>query len=122
MTALLFLIFIGQGMASLVTLYTMDITAMGGDRKHQYSESIKACSKLAQIDGVSSVKVCAIASDCCTAECLCQVSGCSTSSSPALATVTNSQVIIELSDKILTNSFFVPQQILTSLYKPPIVS
>ncbi len=115
LTVTLCLIFIGQSMAASVMFYKMDMTMNNGASQHVHSSTMSASSMSdhAMADSAKS-------DDCCSTDCQCLVSGCS--SVFAFSKVFNTNVIIDSSDKIFPNKFLISQQVLPSLYRPPIAS
>ncbi len=95
--------------------YKMDMTMNNGVSQHMHSSMMTASSMSAQ-----SMKDSAMTDDCCLTDCQCLVSGCS--SAFAFSKVFNTNVIIDSSDKIFPNKFLIFQQVLSSLYRPPIAS
>jgi len=115
LTVILCLIFIGQSMASSVMFYKMDMTMMKAAGQHVHMSNMPASPMLdhAMTDNT-------MTEDCCSTECQCLVTGCSSVFAFSKVFVTN--VIIDSFDKIFPNKFLISQQVLPPLYRPPIAS
>lgn len=123
MVLLLCLIFIGQSMASMTMFYKMtsmqsmsnvsDISSMTSS--HHNMSNMTDCNEEMMTTASTTTT-----EECCTQECDCLTSGCSTIS--AFSAVMHYTPDIAISSKIVSSSALVTSQALTSLYRPPILS
>ena len=128
MVLLLCLIFIGQSMASMTMFYSM--TSMQSMANSKELSSISATSSHHHMSTMAKTRACeddmttacstTSIEECCSQECDCSISGCSTIS--AFSTGINYHAEIAISSKIVSPSAFIASNTLTSLYRPPILS
>jgi len=129
MVLLLCLIFIGQSMASMTMFYGMTAMQSGAQSMANMTSMQSAHHNMSDMTDCdekmmtsSAPMTCSTTSteDCCTQECDCLTSGCSTA--PAFAGVIHYMPEVAISHKIIFATRLVESQIPTSLYRPPILS
>ena len=119
MVILLCLIFIGQSMASSTMFYKM--AAMSTMKSISHTDMIESNMHASMGHGVTNVDSNETnAMDCSKQECKCSVNGCSVPS--AFSEILITRATIELATKIHSHSNILPEQALSSLFRPPIFS
>jgi len=114
---LLCLIFIGQSMASSTMFYKM--TAMSTMGKMSHTSNMKMNSMNHFSSDATHVNSESTSTACCKQECKCSASGCSV---PSAFSTSHTSAILESATKILSHTAILPEQALSSLYRPPILS
>jgi len=120
MVILLCLIFIGQSTASSTMFYKMTAMTAMGSMSHTSTMNINmhrdmVMSPIAH-DEANNVSN----SNCCKQECKCFASGCSAPS--AFSKTFTSVALVTLPTKIYNHNEMILEQVLTSLFRPPILS
>ncbi|WP_118958260.1 CopL family metal-binding regulatory protein [Colwellia sp. RSH04] len=118
---LLSLTFVGQGIAASLMSYqmiavkvqSMEASQMPSHHGHMMSQQDQSMAMMTHDMSTSN-------DNCCSSDCQCITSGCF--SVFAFSRLQTPSVILDITDKINQNTMLLPQQIMPSLFRPPIVS
>jgi len=120
---LLCLIFIGQSVAYTTSLYNMKNMASMASQHHKIVKDNTSHEQFIDCKKKSTIAMyCPTdpSEECCAQECECLTSGSSTVS--AFLTAYNHSAIVKVSNKIAATHYLLASQVLTSLFRPPILS
>jgi|GEM_PF-2551215 len=120
MIMLLCLIFIGQSMASSTMFYKMTAMSAMGNMSHTSSMKMDTMVHHVENTVINAHSNESSTAECCQQECKCFASGCSAPS--AFSKTFTTDILVEASTKIQNHNLVLPEQALSSLFRPPILS